>query len=43
VIDPCLNPDGRDRYVHWFASVVGAEPDPEPAAREHDEPRRAAA
>jgi hypothetical protein len=38
VVDPCLNPDGRDRYVHWFASVVGAEPDPEPAAREHDEP-----
>lgn len=38
VIDPCLNPDGRDRYVHWFQSVVGAEPDPEPAAREHDEP-----
>jgi hypothetical protein len=38
VIDPCLNPDGRDRYVHWFQSVVGAEPDPEPASREHDEP-----
>ncbi len=38
VIDPCLNPDGRDRYVHWFRSVVGAEPDPEPASREHDEP-----
>ena len=38
VIDPCLNPDGRDRYVHWFQSVVGSEPDPEPAAREHDEP-----
>lgn len=38
VVDPCLNPDGRDRYVHWFQSVVGATPDPEPAAREHDEP-----
>ncbi len=38
VIDPCLNPDGRDRYAHWFQSVVGAVPDPEPAAREHDEP-----
>ncbi len=38
VIDPCLNPDGRDRYVHWFQSVVGAEPDAEPASREHDEP-----
>ncbi len=38
VLDPCLNPDGRDRYVHWFQSVVGATPDPEPASREHDEP-----
>jgi zinc carboxypeptidase len=38
VVDPCLNPDGRDRYVHWFESVVGGDPDPEPAAREHDEP-----
>ncbi|HET6162284.1 MAG TPA: M14 family zinc carboxypeptidase, partial [Planctomycetota bacterium] len=38
VIDPCLNPDGRDRYVHWYQSVVGATPDPEPASREHDEP-----
>ena len=38
VIDPCANPDGRDRYVHWFDSVVGAEPDPHPAAREHHEP-----
>ena len=38
VIDPCLNPDGRDRYVHWFNSMVGAVPDPEPASREHDEP-----
>jgi len=23
VIDPCINPDGRDRYVNWFNSVVG--------------------
>jgi hypothetical protein len=38
VVDPCLNPDGRDRYVHWFDSVVGAQPDPEPSSREHDEP-----
>jgi hypothetical protein len=38
VVDPCLNPDGRDRYVHWFESVVGGDPDPEPASREHDEP-----
>ncbi|MEI9910068.1 MAG: M14 family zinc carboxypeptidase [Bacteroidota bacterium] len=23
IIDPCINPDGRDRYVNWFNSVVG--------------------
>ncbi|MCC5823874.1 MAG: hypothetical protein LAT64_09010 [Phycisphaerales bacterium] len=38
VIDPCLNPDGRARYVHWFEQVVGATPDPTPIAREHREP-----
>jgi hypothetical protein len=38
VIDPCLNPDGRDRYVNWFTSVVGAKPNPELDAREHSEP-----
>lgn len=38
VIDPCLNPDGRSRYVHWFEQTVGATPNAEPAAREHSEP-----
>ncbi len=38
VIDPCLNPDGRDRYVNWFNSVVGRRPDADPDAREHKEP-----
>ena len=38
VIDPCLNPDGRDRYVNWFNSVVGKDPNPSLDAREHDEP-----
>ena len=38
VIDPCLNPDGRDRYVNWFTSVVGAQPNPNLDAREHSEP-----
>ena len=38
IIDPCLNPDGRDRYVNWFNSVVGAKPNPDPIAREHIEP-----
>ncbi|SDE79498.1 Zinc carboxypeptidase [Mucilaginibacter pineti] len=38
VIDPCLNPDGRDRYVHFYNSVRGVLPDPNPTAREHVEP-----
>ncbi|RPD51918.1 M14 family metallopeptidase [Paracnuella aquatica] len=37
-IDPCLNPDGRDRYVNWFNSVVGRQYNPAPEAREHREP-----
>ena len=38
VIDPCLNPDGRDRYVNFYSSVAGAKPDPNPYSREHMEP-----
>ena len=38
VIDPCLNPDGRDRYVNYFNSVVGKVPNPDPSSREHIEP-----
>src|SRR6185312_6214818 len=38
VIDPCINPDGRDRYVNWYNSVVGQAPNPDPQAREHHEP-----
>jgi hypothetical protein len=38
VIDPCLNPDGRDRYVNFYNSVKGAQPDANPSAREHSEP-----
>jgi hypothetical protein len=38
VIDPCINPDGRDRYVNWYNSVVGQQPNPNPQAREHREP-----
>ncbi len=38
VIDPCVNPDGRDRYVHWFNGIVGQQPDANPAAWEHVEP-----
>jgi hypothetical protein len=38
IIDPCLNPDGRDRYVNWFTSVAGKDFDPRLDAREHREP-----
>jgi hypothetical protein len=38
VIDPCINPDGRDRYVNWYNSVVGKKFNPQGASREHSEP-----
>lgn len=38
VIDPCLNPDGRDRYVNWYNSVAGKNYNPQLVAREHNEP-----
>lgn len=38
VMDPMVNPDGRDRYVHWYKQVVGDTPNAKPIAREHDEP-----
>ncbi|MCY7422224.1 MAG: M14 family metallopeptidase [Chitinophagaceae bacterium] len=38
IIDPCINPDGRDRYVNWFNSVRGTTANPYPRSREHSEP-----
>ncbi len=38
VIDPCINPDGRDRYVNWYNSVKGKQMNPDPQSREHSEP-----
>lgn len=38
IIDPCLNPDGRERYVNFFATVSGIKPNPNPMSREHIEP-----
>jgi hypothetical protein len=38
VIDPCINPDGRDRYVNWYNSVVGDKYNTDPISREHAEP-----
>ena len=38
IIDPCVTPDGRDRYVNWYNSVVGTAYNPRLDAREHREP-----
>jgi hypothetical protein len=38
VLDPTVNPDGRDRYVNWYRQASGAVPNPNPETREHSEP-----
>ena len=38
VLDPCLNPDGRERYVSGYRQRRGANPNADPDAWEHDEP-----
>ena len=38
VVDPMINPDGRERYVNWFRGITGSEYDPKVESREHDEP-----
>ncbi|PKD42524.1 M14 family metallopeptidase [Rhodohalobacter barkolensis] len=38
IIDPMINPDGRDRYVNWFNGMIGTEYNPNPIARELNEP-----
>jgi hypothetical protein len=38
IIDPCQNPDGRDRYINWYNNAVGNHFNADPQSREHDEP-----
>lgn len=38
LIDPLVNPDGRERYVASFEQDRGRVPDPDPASAEHWEP-----
>lgn len=38
VLDPMMNPDGRDRYVNWYNGIVGKEMNPDITSREHNEP-----
>ena len=37
IIDPCINPDGRDRYVNWYNTTVGKNGNPDQQSREHFE------
>ncbi|MCI4669863.1 MAG: M14 family metallopeptidase [Bacteroidia bacterium] len=38
IMDPCVNPDGRDRYVNWFRQVSGSSVNPNREGWEHAEP-----
>ena len=38
ILDPCLNPDGYDRYIQWNNSVTHRVPNPAAITREHDDP-----
>jgi len=38
LLDPALNPDGRERYVNWFRKTVGTTVNPDRSAREHHPP-----
>ncbi|MEH6658286.1 M14 family metallopeptidase [Leeuwenhoekiella marinoflava] len=38
IIDPCINPDGRDRYTNWYNKVKATPYDTNPDAAEHNEP-----
>ncbi|NIJ53370.1 M14 family zinc carboxypeptidase [Dyadobacter arcticus] len=38
MIDPCINPDGYERYTQWYNRVQNTVPDVTPFATEHDEP-----
>ena len=38
IIDPCINPDGRDRYVNWYNQVKATPYQVNQDATEHNEP-----
>lgn len=38
IIDPCVNPDGRDRYVNWYNQVKTEPYNTKQIAAEHHEP-----
>jgi hypothetical protein len=38
LFDPSINPDGYDRFTHWFRNVSNKIPDIDPQAKEQREP-----
>lgn len=38
IMDPCINPDGRDRYANFYNQYGNYPPDSSPDAKEHREP-----
>jgi hypothetical protein len=38
IIDPCINPDGRDRYANFYNQYGNQPPNPSGDAMEHGEP-----
>lgn len=38
ILDPCINPDGRDRYANFYRQYGNFPPNPNGDAYEHDEP-----
>jgi hypothetical protein len=38
IIDPCINPDGRDRYVNWYNQIKSTPFNTNPDVTEHNEP-----
>ena len=38
IMDPCINPDGRDRYVNWYNQKMNIPFDPQAFSIEHNEP-----
>ncbi|MEB2773877.1 M14 family metallopeptidase [Algoriphagus sp. D3-2-R+10] len=38
IIDPCINPDGRDRYSNWYNQKMNTTLQPDLQSVEHNEP-----
>ena len=38
IIDPCINPDGRDRYVNWYNQYQNQPYNSNPDSKEHHKP-----